>query len=175
MKGKRGFQKGHTINLGRRYTIKDTSNYTGNGNGKKNKGRSLSEEHKNKLRMAKLKNPVRYWLGKTNDARLVGENNHKWKGGYQNHLMHGRKRRVMKLGASGSHTLAQWEELKMEFGYRCLDCGEVEPEIRLSEEHIIPLTKGGSDDISNIQPLCRGCNSRKYNKIISYLPQNICQ
>jgi hypothetical protein len=30
-----------------------------------NKGRVLSEEHKQKLREAKLKNPVRYWSGKT--------------------------------------------------------------------------------------------------------------
>ena len=29
------------------------------------KNRKLSEEHKQKLREAKLKNPVRYWLDKT--------------------------------------------------------------------------------------------------------------
>lgn len=37
-------------------------------------GRQLSEEHKQKLREAKLKNPVRYWLGKKR-PEMVG---HKW-------------------------------------------------------------------------------------------------
>ena len=64
-------------------------------------------------------------------------------------------------GASGSHTFGQWLELKAEYGSMCPYCQVAEPEIRLTQDHIVPLAAGGSDDIDNIQPLCVSCNASK--------------
>jgi len=79
------------------------------------------------------------------------------------------KRRTRKANAEGSHTLEEWEELKKKHDYRCIICGKREPFVgqkseRLTEDHIISLSKKGTDDIGNIQPLCFSCNCKKYNK-----------
>lgn len=97
-----------------------------------------------------------------------GPKAYNWKGGYENRVYHVKKRRITKLGATGSHTQEEWVNLKEEFDFICICCGLEESETTLSEDHVIPLSKGGTDDISNIQPLCRSCNSKKGTKIIDY-------
>ena len=77
--------------------------------------------------------------------------------------------KIRKRNAVGSHTFGEWELLKRRYGYICPACGLGEPTIKLTEDHIIPLSRGGSNYIENIQPLCAKCNTRKYTKIIIYL------
>jgi len=65
-----------------------------------------------------------------------------------------------KKGAAVSDfTCAQWEALKITYGHRCAYCGE-QPE-RLTQDHVIPLTRGGNHTLSNIVPACWVCNRRK--------------
>jgi 5-methylcytosine-specific restriction endonuclease McrA len=45
--------------------------------------------------------------------------------------------------------------------YQCQSCGKTEEETKLNIDHIIPLAKGGSNDISNLQTLCSLCNQKK--------------
>ena len=51
------------------------------------------------------------------------------------------------------------------YGKKCLCCGT---DKNITIDHVIPISKGGQNDISNYQPLCRSCNSRKNTKIIDY-------
>jgi 5-methylcytosine-specific restriction endonuclease McrA len=101
---------------------------------------------------------------------LSGTKHPLWKGGYERKLYNNARRRALRLGAPGYHTLEQWNALKAKYDYSCLSCARPEPEIKLTRDHIVPLTKGGSDSIENIQPLCQPCNTRKYNKTISFIP-----
>ena len=78
------------------------------------------------------------------------------------------KRRARIAGSGGNFTAKEWEALKKKYGYRCLRCGRTEPEIKLTVDHVIPLSKGGSNSIDNIQPLCWSCNSGKRARHIDY-------
>lgn len=83
------------------------------------------------------------------------------------------KERELKLKQiEGTHTQAQWEEVKANQDYTCLCCKRREPEIRLTKDHIVPLARGGTDYISNIQGLCLVCNSKKCAKEIDYRHSN---
>lgn len=78
-----------------------------------------------------------------------------------------RTRKYLKK-SGGTHSLQEWENLKKKYGYMCLCCKRMEPEIRLTEDHIIPLYHMGNNTIDNIQPLCGSCNSRKNKNTIDY-------
>lgn len=58
-----------------------------------------------------------------------------------------------------SLTLAQWRAIKAHYKYCCVYCGK--KQTRLTQDHITPLSKGGSHHYSNIVPACSSCNAKK--------------
>lgn len=72
-------------------------------------------------------------------------------------------------GAVGHHSYKDWEELKKYYYYTCPICLRSEPEIRLTRDHIVPITKRGSNFIGNILPMCQSCNSKKHNHFLIQL------
>ncbi len=92
-----------------------------------------------------------------------------------------RVRRARKLNAGGSFTNLQFKQLCASFGNTCLCCKRSEVELAslgftLVPDHVVALSRGGSNDIINIQPLCGPCNARKQTKHIDYRKETeICQ
>jgi len=76
------------------------------------------------------------------------------------------KRRSLKVGNGGSHTPKEWIDLLEKYNYTCLCCGATN--VKMTKDHIVPISKGGRDDINNIQPLCITCNISKHTRIIDY-------
>jgi len=56
----------------------------------------------------------------------------------------------------------RYEVLKRAGG-RCELCGDSSRNIQIDVDHIVPRSKGGSNDLSNLQALCRTCNAQKRN------------
>nr|DAO63789.1 MAG TPA: HNHc [Caudoviricetes sp.] len=71
-----------------------------------------------------------------------------------------RSKRLAEARAKGTHTKSEWDEMRNFFGY-CVKCGKSAEDVELVKDHIIPIYQGGSDSITNLQPLCRSCNSSK--------------
>lgn len=46
-------------------------------------------------------------------------------------------------------------------GFSCRRCGSSE---QLSVDHIIPVSRAGTDDLDNLQTLCQPCNNKKGNR-----------
>lgn len=72
----------------------------------------------------------------------------------------GQKRRHQKR-EDFSLTPEQWEETCNYFNYKCVYCGHDD---KLTYDHFIPFSKGGSFGQENILPCCSSCNSSKNNK-----------
>lgn len=93
-----------------------------------------------------------------------------WKGGVSKVPGYNRVRYRVYIakrnGNGGSFTVAEWETLKAQYDWTCPHCGRYEPIIKLTIDHIIPVSRGGSSNIENIQPLCQSCNSKKKDKIL---------
>lgn len=47
-------------------------------------------------------------------------------------------------------------------GCRCAECGS---EADLTIDHIVPVSRGGTDDLGNLRLLCRPCNSKKGDRL----------
>lgn len=182
-KGKAPWNKGISMPTSMRIKM------NGNTNGKGNKGHKHSEESKIKISLAKKGIPTGIGrkhssetLKKMSEAKLGRkhslehrENNRK--GQYRRHLKNNpdyipdswldlRKKRIKMTG--GFHSSNEWETLKAQYNWTCPCCHKGEPKIKLTKDHIVPISKGGSDNIENIQPLCHSCNCKKHTRTIKY-------
>jgi 5-methylcytosine-specific restriction endonuclease McrA len=64
-------------------------------------------------------------------------------------------------------TSVQWNEIKQKHNHSCIYCGVSESAIvKLTRDHIVPVTKGGLHTKENMVPACQPCNAKKGNKLL---------
>ena len=70
-----------------------------------------------------------------------------------------RLRKARRRGALGSVSPAQWREVVALYAGRCAYCGSADS--ALTQDHVIPVARGGSHYPWNIVPACMSCNCSK--------------
>lgn len=131
------------------------------------------EKNAEKTRRWRMRNPEqdaaisRRW--KTNNPERAAATKRQWQmDNRDKRAAVASRRRTQKTKAGGSYTAAEWKSLVEHYAGKCLCCGR--NDVKLTADHVIPVAKGGSSNIDNIQPLCQSCNSRKKDKAIDYRP-----
>jgi 5-methylcytosine-specific restriction endonuclease McrA len=115
-------------------------------NKEKNSAKRLSPEFK-----AKKAETDKIWRQKNQDKQRQYSHN----------------KRAAKRNSQGKFTAGEWANLKEIYNHSCANC--MIRDSNLTVDHIIPLSKGGSNSLSNIQPLCLSCNCSKSAKAIVYI------
>jgi 5-methylcytosine-specific restriction endonuclease McrA len=73
-----------------------------------------------------------------------------------------RRARVAQV-AINDFTALQWAEMQAAQAHRCYYCHK-RCKGKLTQDHILPLSKGGSHTLHNVIGACRSCNSRKNDR-----------
>lgn len=92
------------------------------------------------------------------DSRKKYYNDWKKNGGQEIRKLNHRKRASIKKGLAHSFTAGEWDYCKNAFDNRCAYCGR---RIDLTQDHFIPISRGGEYTINNIIPACMECNNNK--------------
>lgn len=69
------------------------------------------------------------------------------------------RRNAKKRSSGGSYSASEWLAVCVKQRHRCALCGK--KPVKLTVDHIVPVVRGGTSWISNIQALCHSCNARK--------------
>jgi len=71
------------------------------------------------------------------------------------------RRRALECGATGTYTWAEVVAVYRAIGRVCAYCHEYFPLSDIEPDHVIALSVGGSNSITNVAPACKLCNSDK--------------
>lgn len=130
----------------------------------------MKEQRKNNTKYAERQRKLKREYAKRADKKEIIK---KWRHkNIKKILEWNRKRSLEKKGVIGNHNDKEWQENKKYYDFRCVKCGIKESELKeiwkgtsfvnLTKDHIVPISRGGTDYMWNIQPLCVSCNSKKH-------------
>ena len=75
--------------------------------------------------------------------------------------------RARRQDAEGVVTAEDWLRILEEHNHRCYYCHK--RTLKMTLDHVIPLSKGGRNSPENVVPACHRCNCKKRDKLVRLL------
>jgi len=136
--------------------------YWGDIEAQRERGRAWGRNNREKVLTASRK-----WYMENRRRRLAADR--KWrKNNPEKSRAIWHRYKARKQNAAGDFSDDQWKMVRDYYALKgkCPSCGQYD---EMHMDHVIPLYRGGSNYISNIQPLCKSCNSSKgHNRFTDY-------
>lgn len=115
----------------------------------------------------RLRNPeksaqaTRNW--QKNNPEKVNAHGRRWrKENHEKWSLINRRNQYRRKQAEGYFTNDDWQNILKIHNNSCVFCGTKD---NITIDHIIPLSRGGTNWPENLEPLCFTCNTRKHNKM----------
>ena len=67
--------------------------------------------------------------------------------------------RNLRAGTNTAEANIIWDNIKTAYDSKCAYCGK--RTAKLTKDHVVPISKGGKDNMGNIVPACFDCNRKK--------------
>ncbi len=83
------------------------------------------------------------------------------------------RHRAAKEAVENTLTKEEWDNILAYYRNRCAYCGE--DMVRITMDHIVPVSKGGAHSASNVVPSCTPCNSSKRDRTPEEAGMVLCQ
>lgn len=145
------------------------SGYLKNGSPKR---RNQCNSCKNIENLRRIKNDPNYVaptrLSKEERRIRTNQSNKKWRENNAEKWKIINRARSHMRRTLGTINAEQWIAKVCKLGNKCLSCGISGENKKLTIDHKTPVKHGGTNDISNLQPLCLDCNKSKFTKIIDF-------
>jgi 5-methylcytosine-specific restriction endonuclease McrA len=119
------------------------------------------EAHPEKVLVSKRK-----WYAKHPDASREQLNAWRKKNPEKARLQVQRRLSVL-AGVVCTLTPEEWLDILEYFGHACAYC--LRTDLSLTQEHVVPISRGGGTTAENIVPACGSCNSKKGHRWVFFM------
>lgn len=112
----------------------------------------------------KVRATKRRWV--RNHKQQSDEISRRWKAANPEKCkVHKHRRRSRILGCQDHHTEQEWLIILRSHGRKCAYCRTSGTKKNpITRDHIVPISKGGTNSARNLVPACKSCNSKKHDR-----------
>lgn len=128
------------------------------------RGKRLSTERKQKYRASSKGQETERKYEKSESRKAVVRNYRTSEKGRAVNARNNAKR-YRNLKTLTTLTAEEWNTILADHRFRCYWCQKKSP--RLTQDHVIPISRGGHHVKENVVPACKSCNSKKHNYLWS--------